>query len=164
MEHLKIMNAKEKKEIFGIVKEQWGADIRKIMGDMVFLRSRKDNIYVISKDFEKLNDKNLHIDSVGLYFAEFRSGIKHEFRLSIEGSQLIGPLADKNVAELGKEEAKQWFRGEDIKKYIAKCQGYIILKTSSVSGLDYIGCGKYKEKENVILNYVPKTRRIAGII
>lgn len=163
MEHLKIMNAKEKKEIFEIVKGQWGADIRKVMGEMVFLRSRKDNIYVVSKDFEKLDDKNLHIDSVGLYFAEFRSGIKHEFRLSIEGSQLIGPSADKNVVELSKEEAKQWFRGEDIKKDIAKCWGYLILKTSSVSGFDYIGCGKYKDKDKVILNYVPKTRRIAGV-
>lgn len=85
-----------------------------------------------------------------MYIGEFKKG---ELRLSIEGSQLIGPHAKKNVVELDRNELRQWLRGEDLIKEV-KEEGYVIMKSNN----DFVGCGRVKEGK--ILNFVPKARRL----
>ena len=95
----------------------------------------------------------MRIEKVGLYFGEIADD---EIRLSIEGAQIIGPIAKKNIVELSDGEVKVMFHGNDlIKKDIGQDKrGFVILKNNS----DFIGCGRVRGEE--ILNYIPKTRRI----
>ncbi|MBI4140217.1 hypothetical protein HY485_00100, partial [Candidatus Woesearchaeota archaeon] len=103
---------------------------------------------------DQIDFSKLRINSIGLYFAEFRN---NELRLSIEGSQIIGPKATKNVVELNNDELKQWLRGEDLEKECDE-NGFVIIK----HGNDYLGCGKIKEGK--VLNFVPKARRLMNIV
>ena len=77
---------------------------------------------------------------------------RNGFRPSIDGSFLIGPLAKKNVIEVGDEEAILWMSGNNIPSSIT---GYVILKWKNF----FIGCGKGNGK--IIRNFVPKDRRIS---
>lgn len=151
MQELKILNSREIKEIYGLIEKQWGA---KIKIDYGFLRNQKNRIFVISRDISAIDISKLRLNSVGMYFCEFDSlGI----RLSIEGSQIIGPKAAKNIVELNEEETKRWFKGEDIEKECDDCKGFVILKHDN----DFLGSGKCSNKK--ILNYVSKTRRISAV-
>ena len=150
MQELKILNGKEIKEIYGLIEEQWGA---KVKLDYGFLKNQKNKVFVINKEISNVDTSKLRINSLGMYFCEFDSlGI----RLSIEGSQIIGPKAEKNIVELNEEETKRWFKGEDIEKECKDCKGFVILKNKN----DFLGSGKYANKK--ILNYVSKTRRVSA--
>ena len=150
MPELKILNNKEIKEIYKLIEKHWGA---KVKLDYGFLKNNKNRVFVISNDISKIDISKLRLNSVGMYFCEFDSlGI----RLSIEGSQIIGPKAEKNIVELDEEETKRWFKGEDIEKECKDCRGFVILR----HGNDFLGTGKYSNKR--ILNYVSKTRRISA--
>ena len=149
MTELKILNSKEIKEIYKLIEKQWGA---KIKLDYGFLRNLKNRIFIINKNISAIDISKLRINSVGIYFCEMD---KLGIRLSIEGSQIIGPKAAKNIVELSGDETKQWFRGEDIHKECGDCKGFIILKNKN----DFLGTGKYSGGR--ILNYVSKTRRVS---
>lgn len=139
------LNAKQSKEIYSLEEKQWGSSVLK---KEVLMRN-KDDIYVITRDVEEL-DPSLRVNSMGMYVGEFRN---NELRLSIEGSQLIGPSAAKNVVDVSPDKRDAWLRGNDIEDS-EDASGFVILR----SGDDFIGCGKMREGK--ILNFVPKTRRI----
>jgi NOL1/NOP2/fmu family ribosome biogenesis protein len=147
-ESLKILNTREKKDINQRMKEQWGCELDK---SFVFLLSNKNKLYIADKDIGNLEFSKIRVDNAGLYVATVDDkGV----RLSIEGSQLLGPIAKKNVLDISEDELNQWFRGADLEKDTKEVSGFIILKHND----DFIGCGKATEKG--ILNFVPKTRRI----
>jgi NOL1/NOP2/fmu family ribosome biogenesis protein len=149
--NLKILNKKQIKEILALIKQQWNTDIDL---DYVFLEGNDDKIFIINKDFAELDLTKLRINNMGLYFAQkMIDGI----RLSIEGSQIIGPKAKKNVLELDNKQTKQWLQGYDL-EITADLKNYVILKHKN----DFLGAGKIKQ--NKILNYIPKTRRLKTII
>ena len=148
MPELKILNSREIKEICRLIEKQWGA---KIKLDYGFLRNNKNRIFIINKDISKIDTSKLRLNSVGMYFYEDdRAGI----RLSIEGSQIVGPKAVKNIVEINDDETRKWFRGEDLEKECRGCSGFVILKRSK----DFLGNGRYSNGK--ILNYVSKARRI----
>ncbi len=146
MQNIKILNKKEIRKILAMIEEQWGF---KDNLDYAFLKTEKGKIYVANREIFNLDLSEIKINSVGMYFAETRNGI----RLSIEGSQIIGAKAAKNVVELNDKEAKEWMKGADIEKK-ADTEGFAILKHNN----DFLGSGK-ATKEGKILNFVPKTRR-----
>lgn len=151
MPELKILNSKEIKEIYKLIEKQWGARIKLDYG---FLKNSKNRVFIISKDISRIDISRLRLNSIGMYFCEDdKAGI----RLSIEGSQIIGPKAAKNVVELDENETRKWFRGEDLEKECRDCKGFIILKNKS----DFLGSGKYSNGR--ILNYVGKARRVSII-
>ncbi len=113
----------------------------------------KDKIYIIERDVGKIDLKNIRINSIGLYIAEVKGG---QLRLSIEGAQIIGPTATKNVCEITEEQLKEWFKGQDLKME-GDYSGFVILKCRN----DYVGTGKYRE--GLILNFVPKARRLQEV-
>lgn len=160
MPELKILNNKEIKEILQLIENQWGA---KLKADHVFLKNNKNRVFIVSRDISKIDFSQLRLNSIGMYFCEID---KKGIRLSIEGSQIVGPKSTKNVVELNEEETKRWFRGEDLEKECKDCSGFIILKhkyqkNSSEKNFfvfDFLGNGKYKEGK--ILNYVGKSRRV----
>ena len=148
MPELKILNSKEIKEIHKLIESQWGAKIKLGYG---FLKNSKNRIFIINKSISKIDFSKLRLNSAGMYFCEIDDkGI----RLSIEGSQIIGAKAARNVVELNEEETKKWFKGEDLEKECKDCKGFVILKNKN----DFLGTGKYSNGR--ILNYVSKTRRI----
>ena len=148
MPELKILNTREIKEIYKLINRQWGARVKLDYG---FLKNNKNRVFIISKDISKIDISKLRLNSVGMYFCEIdNAGI----RLSIEGSQIAGTKAAKNVVELNEEEIKKWFKGENLEKECKDCNGFVILKHKN----DFLGNGKYVNKR--ILNYVSKTRRV----
>jgi len=148
MQNLKILNSKEKKEILKMLEKQFGF---KQKLDYVFLKNNKDKIFIVNKDFSEIDLSKLRINSVGLYFAR---QINNDIRLSIEGSQIIGKKASKNIIELSKEEMMDWLRGNDLNKE-TKSKEFVLLKHEN----DFLGSGKCAEGK--ILNYVPKARRVS---
>jgi len=130
-----------------MIEQQWGA---KIKLDYGFLKNNKNRVFVISKDISKIDISKLRLNSVGMYFCEYD---KLGIRLSIEGSQLVGQKATKNVVESNEEETKKWFRGEDL-EIKENYSGFLIIKHNK----DFLGTGKYANGR--ILNYVGKSRRV----
>ncbi len=155
----KILNKKEIKEILVIIKNQWNTDLEL---DYAFFLSQKENLYIVNKEIANYDLSGLRINSVGIYFGEFHNG---ELRLSIEGSQIIGKHAKKNVVELKDEDIKKWLNGQEIMIldfgfWIADLEnisGFVIIKNKN----DFYGCGKVVG--NRILNYVPKNRRVKTV-
>ena len=151
MPELKFLNSKETKEILKLIEEQWGA---KLKLDYTFAKNNKHRVFIINKDVSKIDFSKLRINSIRMYFCDLENGI----RLSIEGSQIIGPEATKNVAEINEEQTKKWMKGEDLEiDDKNNYSGFVIIKNKN----DFLGTGKIKE--NKILNYVSKSRR-ASII
>lgn len=150
MQQLEILNSKKVKEILNLIKEQWGCEWKT---DLVFLRSSNDKINVINRDLEKLNTEMIKIDALGMYFAAIENS---EIRLSIEGSQIIGPIAEHNVVELTDDETKQWVAGKDLDKETDWTR-FVIIKHNK----DFFGTGRVKDKK--ILNYFPKSRRVGTL-
>jgi len=145
MQNLKILNKKEIKNILDIIKKQFGADFK---SDYVFLISEKNKIYIVNRDIERIDLSKLRVNSYGIYFGELRND---ELRFSVEGSQIIGKIAKKNVVELDDKNLKDWFNGLDLDMEFDR--GFVILKHKD----DFVGCGK--SLGDKILNYLPKIRR-----
>lgn len=140
------LNSKETKEVKRKLDLQFGfSDIH-----YAFLMNDNNKIFIVNRDVDRLNLKVLRINTIGVYFGE---DYGDEVRLSIEGSQIVGPHAIKGVVELTREDAREWIKGSDL-EHPGSTKGFVIIK----SGNDYIGCAKHKEGK--LLNHVPKERRI----
>ncbi|MBI2142523.1 hypothetical protein HYU15_03485 [Candidatus Woesearchaeota archaeon] len=147
----RILNSKQVREVLSIIESQWGARTSELREKYAFLINSRNRIFVITRDAANIDFPALHINSMGLYFGELSHGV---LRLTIEGSQIIGPSAKRNIAELSSEEMKSWLRGSDLSRQCDGCSGFVIVKHES----DFLGCGRYAN--GVIKNFVPKTRRI----
>jgi NOL1/NOP2/fmu family ribosome biogenesis protein len=149
-----IMNSKRIKTILKISKEQWGTDLSELSTKNGFLEGSDGDIFLISRDIEKLDLDNLRLNSLGLYIGQLRHD---NLRLSIEGSQIIGKSATKNIVEINDEEFSKWLKGEILQKKVDEnTKGYVLMKY----GKDFVGCGRAKNGE--ILNFIPKARRITN--
>lgn len=144
---LEIMNKKELKQINGYLKKQYDVSLD---DNFAYMMNTKDNLYMCTRDVERLPLKEMRVSSIGLYIGEFIHG---EFRLSIEGSQLFGSRAKRNIVELNKEEMEEWMKGESIPTKEIN-NGYVIVRYNQ----DYLGSGRIKN--GVLLNFIPKVRRV----
>jgi len=145
MQNLKILNNKEVKKIMNELKEQYGTTEKL---DFAFFENFKSKVYILSKKFGELNDKNLRINNLGMYFGKKEKG---GFRLSIEGAQMI--KAKKNVLEIDDREVLEWISRNDLKTS-EKMNGFIIIRNKN----DVYGVGKIKEGK--VMNFVSKDRRV----
>lgn len=149
-----IWRSKEVKLFRERVEEQWGCEWEP---DGALIANTKGDVFLVTRDLAKIAWEKLRISSVGLYIAEYRYE-EGRIRLSIEGSQLIGPLAKKNVVDVDKDEAMRWMKGHDldVQERSAKepFQGHVIVRC----GKDFMGTGAYKDGK--LLNHVPKARRL----
>ena len=147
MQQLKPLNSREIRNVMAIIKKQWGAEPKL---DLVFLMNNRNKLYIVQKDAFDIDLEKLRIDSIGLYFGEL---IGRELRLSIEGSQLVGPHAKKNIVELDEKESREWLHGYDV-DINDSYDGFVLVKSKK----DFLGCGKFSNGK--VLNYVPKARRL----
>ena len=147
MDKLKPLNKKEVKEILNKLKEQFGTEDLKL--DYIFFINSEDKIFLLSNKFKEFDNK-VNINSLGIYFATLK---EKEIRLSIEGSQIVGKKAKKNIIEIDNDDLRKWTRGEDL-DYNENEKGFVLIKNKK----DFYGCGRIVKDK--IFNYVPKDRRM----
>ncbi len=146
---MKTLSSSRKKKIIQQLEDQFGITSLPYL----FLQFGKDKIRVYSGNLSKENlnnlDKNTRIENMGLYFARIQpDGI----RLTIDGIQLVKDQITKNIMEINNNQAKDWFKGNDLD--IKAESAFKILKNNN----EFIGCGK--STGDRITNFVPKERRI----
>jgi len=143
---MKILNKKQVNAILDELKEYYG--IKELKLDYAFMQNTKDKVYLISKDIKNINLKSMRVNGLGLYFLNISRGL----RLSIEGSQIVGKGATKNIYEVTDKDLKDWLKGYDLD--CDDIYGYRLIKNKN----DFYGIGF--AKENKIKNFIPKYRRI----
>jgi 16S rRNA (cytosine1407-C5)-methyltransferase len=148
MEKIIVQNRKEVERISNLLKTQFGCDFSFI--SYALYQNNRDKLYIVDKSVVTVDFNKIRVNALGLYFGEINEGM---IRLSMEGAQMIGPLAKKNVVEISNDEAKEWMQGIDI-EIKTGLSGYVLIKNNN----DFLGCGK--ATQNKILNYVPKIRRL----
>ena len=142
---MKILPKRQINKILKDLKNYYG--LKELKLDYAFLMNKRYKIYLISKDFNKITT-NLRVNGLGLYFLNISKGL----RLSIEGSQIIGKKATKNIHKINDGDLKDWLRGYDLD--CKDIMGYQLIKNKN----DFYGVGH--AKENKIKNFIPKYRRI----
>lgn len=149
-----ILNKKQTKEIENLLEKQFGIsfDLGK---NYLIIKTRKERLYLVSKKFAEIKI-NFPLERTGLYFAEIKN---NEIRLTLEGSQLVGHLAKKNILELKKEEVEKYFLGNDLEIDLEREDNpFLILKYQN----DFLGAAKYKNKK--LINFLPKYYRKKELI
>ncbi len=151
---LKILNKKKIKEIEAIMEKQWDVSsansLISLEKEYAFAMNNEGKIYLINKRIAEVDLSKLRINSVGLYIAQLTGA---ELRLSIEGSQLFGKSATKNILELNRGMVDLWMKGHAI-PCSQEGRTMFIMKYND----DFLGCGKLVD--NMLINYVPKERRV----
>jgi len=157
MFNAKLINSKERKHLLQQLEVQFGCDCAFLKEYAIFYQENQGRIMIAPQTILDEDLQTLRVDSLGLYIGTQLPN--NEIRLSIEGSQLIGPHATKNVIELDDREFGKWIRGNVVEKE-TDIHGFVLLKHND----DFCGCGKpvRDEKTNVISihNYIPKTRYV----
>lgn len=114
------------------------------------LRSGKKRIRIISESAFEHFLLLPYTATAGLYLGEYS---RNRVRLSMDGAQLLGPFATKNIVELDTEQATRWLQGESI-IYEDKRRDYVIVMQSN----DILGCGRLSN--GILHSFVPKIRRL----
>jgi NOL1/NOP2/fmu family ribosome biogenesis protein len=113
------------------------------------LRSGRYRIRIISEAAYQLTCLTPGFELAGLYLGEFGIG---GIRLSLDGAQLIGPHATRQVVSLTSAQAEAWLRGESIDVEDRR-SGYVVVRHQS----DILGCGNLSRGR--LHNFLPKDRR-----
>ena len=146
---MQIIHSAEKKKILEQLESQFG--INKL--PYLLLQFGKEKIRAFSGSLSSqellILDKNLRIETVGLYFAKQQ---EDGLRLSLDALHFLKNQITKNILDINNEQAESWFRGEDL--LIKTDKGFKILKNTE----DFIGCGKSTGEK--ITNFMPKERRV----
>ncbi len=116
---------------------------------------RKERVYGIKKEKLKVLEdlKGVRIENIGIKLVVLD---KDGIRLTIEGAQILGKDAKKNVVEIEKEDVERFMSGEDIENYKGNPDYvFVIVK----SGNDILGTARVL-KSGMLRPYIPKERRI----
>ena len=151
--NLTALKKKEVKEVLSMISEQWGFEEKL---DYIFLENKEGKIFIVNNDITQIDFEKIRINSAGLYIAKITN---NQIRLSVEGTQIIGPHAKKNITEISDKLARLWMKGYDIPYDEEKgkaLKGPQIIRNND----DFLGTGIFKE--NRLLNFVPKSRVISS--
>ena len=142
------MNAKERKHLIAWMTERYGPPLGE-WSDL-FFQNPKGRVFLLTPVFSRLPTQDLRVNALGLYLGRLDAG---GIRLSIEGAQMVGSWAVKNVVELSADETRQWMNGEDLENKDG-LEGPVLVR----HGKDFYGSGRASGER--LLNFVPKERRI----
>jgi len=146
------MSNEEKRELEGIIQKNYGT---KIKFREVLLKTKKGKIWMFYEDFPEVWWKKLRINSVGLYLGKLKRNYK--IKLSLEGAQIVGKYAEKNIIEVDEDELKRFLSGENIEKFYpvnAERNNFVLVKHKD----DIVGVGILRD--GYVENLLPKIRRI----
>lgn len=152
MQKLTILNTREVKKIHHLLEKQFQFTEKL---PYTFLLNNKDRLFIINPDLSRVDLDKLKVDRYGLYFGELKN---QELRLSLEGAQLVGKKAKKNLLTLTKSETQEYFLGKYLEKDLNQPNHWLLLKYKK----DILGCAKYKKRK--IINFLPKIHRTPDII
>lgn len=143
-----ILNSKERK----LIRKQLEKDfeINTLPEKVYFCINEKDNVYIANKELFDIDRFSLRASSFGLRFGSYD---EHGFLLSVEGTQLVGEQATKNIIELNEEEKEAWTMGEELSIDTSTMENQIILIKH---GKKFFGSAKAKKGK--IKNTLPKAR------
>lgn len=150
---MKVMDKGEAEKLERIIEDNYGARIG--LKEFFLLESFEDKIWLASKEISSFDTSRLTVNSIGLNFGKIKRNGK--INLTIEGAQIVGKVANKNLVLLGPEEARRFMQGSDVKpeeKINCEPHNFCIVK----SGEDVLGSGLMTEEG--IKNLLPKSRRI----
>lgn len=149
-----ILNSKDRKHIRQTLNNQFGID--EIPDNLVyFCLNKRERVYVCNKEIFDIQQEALRTNAFGLYFGTY---MIDGFRLSLEGSQMIGDLATKNVFEISDSQFEEYIKGENLVCEIEEFQKqYVIVKHNS----DFVGVGRVKD--GVFNNHLPKSRKLKKV-
>lgn len=140
------LNEQWEAEMWRLIRTQFG--VNPLPGYRL-VRSGQRRIRLVTQAAYQLIPLLPKPEVIGLYLGELGpSGI----RLSLDGSQLIGPHATRQVVSLTSDQAEAWLRGETI-GIEDSCRGYVIVRHQS----DFLGCGSLSGGR--LHNFLPKDRR-----
>jgi NOL1/NOP2/fmu family ribosome biogenesis protein len=115
--------------------------------------TKRNEVFLARKNLEeKLVKKASYF---GFYFGKLKRNEK--IQLSVEGSQLVGKNANKNIAILNDENISRFMEGLECKwEILINCEtnNFVLIKHVK----DFFGCGILRE--NKIESLIPKARRI----
>jgi NOL1/NOP2/fmu family ribosome biogenesis protein len=146
------LTKKEIEEIEEIVKRNYGVEVN--LKKILVLEGKEKKIRISNKNVLKLNLEKLGIDSIGLYFGKIKRNKK--IHLSVEGSQMIGKNAVKNIVCLSKKNTEKFLKGENVKpQEEINCEYYnfVIVKFKK----NILGSSLLVEEK--LKNLLPKSRR-----
>ena len=152
MKQLRILNTRDAHEIIEKLEKQYDCELS---FDFAFLMDSNEKIFVVDRDAAQIDFAKLRLNSVGLYFGEVTKN--GEIRLTMEGSQIVGRFAQKNIVDLDERQVRKYFLGEEISGSF-DVSGFVLLRFRG----DFFGAAKYKEGK--ILNYLPKYHRTKELI
>lgn len=119
-----------------------------------YINENNAKLYISKINPEELNLQK--ISGFGLYFGTFHDN--QRFRASIEGSKFINPK--KNIVIIGDENLKSYLAGENLFTHEVEkvdwqdnCP-FLIVKYKN----ENLGCISVKDEN--LLNYIPKSRRL----
>jgi NOL1/NOP2/fmu family ribosome biogenesis protein len=148
-----ILNSKDKKLIRKQLEKQFG--IKEFPDKIYFCVSQRDNVYIANKELFDIDRFVLRTSSFGLLFGTYT---EEGFQLSIEGSQLLGLQANKNVLEVSQEQKETWLKGEDLEIETNSFENQqILLKQKN----DFFGVGRARKGK--IKNSLTKSRTLKNL-
>jgi len=134
------------REVWRLLEEQFGAP--RLPGFRL-LRSGKNRIRLISEEAYQLVGQTPTPRPAGLYFGE---QTPEGIRLSIEGAQLVGPKATRQVVNLTPSQADIWLQGQPVRVQDQRT-GFVIVRQEG----DILGCGRLSQ--GLLHSFIPKVRR-----
>ena len=146
------MSKEEIKRLENLLEKNYGAKIR--FKDKIF-KTSEEKVWLVSKEALDFDFSKLKVNSVGLYFGKLKRNEK--IQLSVEGVQLVGKKAKKNIVIIDEENLKKFLQGFDFSaQKLIDCEtnNFVLIKHED----DFIGTGILRE--NYIENILPKARRI----
>lgn len=148
------LKTSEVKEILENIEKYYKCNVDELKELNFYINEKTQKIHVTKVDIEELNiDK---ISGFGLYFGTMHDN--NRLRLSIEGSQLISPK--KNYIKINDENLKSYLAGENLFKDEVEEINWEDNAPFLITLHNDENLGSVNIKENMILNYLPKSRRL----
>jgi len=151
---LEILDKAEVEGLQRTIDKNFGGSFR--LRDYGVMLGSEERVWLAARDVFVFDFSKLPANSIGLNFGKMKRNEK--MRLTIEGAQLVGATAERNVAVVADNDAERFLRGEDIgAKHAENCEehNFVIVKAESgrILGSALLAEGKLK-------NFLPKSRRI----
>ncbi len=153
--YLELISDKEKLLLINLLESYYGVKLKDLFKYYFYINRNSNKIFISSVN---INDISINrISGIGIYFGSYHDN--NRFRLSIEGSKFINPK--KNYIEINFKTLQSYLSAENLfieevdnMNYDKSSPPFLIVKYNE----ENIGC--ISVKNNVLLNYIPKSRKL----
>jgi len=153
----RVLSREEVREVENLIRENYGCSID--LTRFIVMRTKEDKIRISSKEVARyLNMKKARVLTVGLYLGKLKRNRK--IQLSVEGAQMLGEVATKNVAVISPEDVHTFLKGgnvEPVKLLNCEPNNFVLVKSQE----HVLGTGILRKGERwYVENLLPKARRM----